>query len=418
MYHRVGSAAYKEGLENIEALMEITHHPENKFKSVHIAGTNGKGSVAHLLASYFQERGCRTGLYTSPHLVDFRERIRINGQMIPESEVLHFFDLYQTQFDELEPSFFEMTTALAFHYFAQEKVDVAIIETGLGGRLDATNVLNPMLSVITNISLEHTQLLGDSIAKIAGEKAGIIKEKTPVVIGEFHPESFPVFEDKANHWDAPLFLAENNYEIEGEADDLTVKGVLGDVLYEHLNLPLPGEYQRRNLKTFLQAVELLEELWPSEEDMVPAAVENVIANTGFQGRWQVLRKAPLTICDVGHNVGGLQLTMRQLQQLPCRKLRIVFGMVADKDIDNVVKLLPTKAQYYICAAKIERAMPVADLAAKLTAQDLDCRCCGGVGEAFAAAAADAAPDDVVFVGGSCFVVGELLGTVSCELFNC
>lgn len=408
MYHKIGAAAYKEGLENIEALLDIVQHPEKKFKSVHIAGTNGKGSTAHLLASYFQERGCKTGLFTSPHLVDFRERIRIDGQMISEEKVVEFFNRYQTKIDQLEPSFFEMTTALAFHYFAEEKVDVAIIETGLGGRLDSTNVLRPLLSVITNISLEHTQMLGDTIAKIAFEKAGIIKEKTPVVIGEFHPESFPVFEDVANQKDAPLFLAQDNYSFDGNFDDLTIKGVLGDTLYEHICLPLQGEYQLKNLKTVLQSIEVIEELWPSERDVTAAAIQNVISNTGFQGRWQILQKMPLTICDVGHNVGGLELTMKQLAQYPCQQLRIVFGMVKDKDIDKVITLLPKEAVYYLCQAKIERALPVEELAAKLQSQNLECRICGNVTDAYRSAQDAANAEDLVFVGGSCFVVGELL----------
>lgn len=408
MYHKIGAAAYKEGLENIEALLDIVQHPEKNFKSVHIAGTNGKGSTAHLLASYFQERGCKTGLFTSPHLVDFRERIRIDGQMISEEKVVEFFNRYQTKIDQLEPSFFEMTTALAFHYFAEEKVDVAIIETGLGGRLDSTNVLRPLLSVITNISLEHTQMLGDTIAKIAFEKAGIIKEKTPVVIGEFHPESFPVFEDVANQKDAPLFLAQDNYSFDGNFDDLTIKGVLGDTLYEHICLPLQGEYQLKNLKTVLQAIDVIEELWPSERDVTAAAIQNVISNTGFQGRWQILQKMPLTICDVGHNVGGLELTMKQLAQYPCRQLRIVFGMVKDKDIDKVITLLPKEAVYYLCQAKIERALPVEELAAKLQSQNLECRICGNVTDAYRNAQEAANAEDLVFVGGSCFVVGELL----------
>ena len=408
MYHKIGSAAYKEGLENIEALMDITSHPERKFKAVHIAGTNGKGSVAHLLASYFQERGCKTGLYTSPHLVDFRERIRLNGEMISEESVLAFFDKFKAQFDQLEPSFFEMTTALAFYYFAEQKVDVAVIETGLGGRLDATNVLSPLLSVITNISLEHTKMLGDSIAKIAKEKAGIIKYKTPVVIGEFNAESFPVFEDIANQKDAPLFLAEENYTVTGPLDDLTVTDVLGRTLYEHLHLPLQGEYQLKNLKTFLQATEVVEELWPSERDVVPAAIRNMVGNTGFQGRWQVLRREPLTICDVGHNPGGLKLTMRQLVKHPCRQLRMVFGMVNDKDVEQVISLLPKDAEYYVCQAQIERAIADNELAERMRQHGLRCHACGSVMDAFRQAKADAAPDDLVFVGGSCFVVGELL----------
>ena len=410
MYHKIGSAAYKEGLENIEALMDILDHPERKFKAVHIAGTNGKGSVAHLLASYFQERGCKTGLFTSPHLVDFRERIRLDGQMISEEAVLAFFDKFKTQFDQLEPSFFEMTTALAFHYFAEQKVDVAIIEVGLGGRLDSTNVLSPLLSVITNISLEHTQMLGDSIAKIAKEKAGIIKPKTPVVIGEFHPESFPVFEDIANQKDAPLFLAEDNYSFSGDFDDLSVTDVLGNTLYEHLQMPLQGEYQLKNLKTFLQAAEVIEELWPAEKDVVPQAIRNVVSNTGFQGRWQVLRRKPLTICDVGHNPGGLALTMKQLSQYSCRQLRMVFGMVSDKDIDKAVSLLPKDALYYVCQAKIERALAAEELAERMRQHGLQCHVAGTVADAFRQADNDACPDDIIFIGGSCFVVGELLKT--------
>ena len=408
MYHKIGSAAYKEGLENIEDLMDILDHPERKFKAVHIAGTNGKGSVAHLLSSYFQERGCKTGLFTSPHLVDFRERIRLNGQMISEEAVLAFFDKFNTQFDQLEPSFFEMTTALAFYYFAEQKVDVAVIEVGLGGRLDATNVISPLLSVITNISLEHTQMLGNSIAKIAAEKAGIIKAKTPVVIGEFHPESFPVFEDIANQKDAPLFLAEDNYSFSGSFNDLTVIDMLGNTLYEHIQLPLQGEYQLKNLKTFLQATEVIEELWHTEKDVVPQAIRNVIGNTGFQGRWQVLRREPLTICDVGHNPGGLALTMRQLSQYPCRQLRMVFGMVSDKDIDKAVSLLPKNALYYVCQAEIERALPATELAGHMRQHGLQCREACSVANAFRQANADAAPDDLIFIGGSCFVVGELL----------
>lgn len=408
MYHKIGSAAYKEGLENIEALMDITDHPERKFKAVHIAGTNGKGSVAHLLASYFQERGCKTGLFTSPHLVDFRERIRLNEEMISEEAVMAFFNKFQAQFDQLEPSFFEMTTALAFHYFAEQKVDVAVIEVGLGGRLDSTNVLSPLLSVITNISLEHTQMLGDTIAKIAKEKAGIIKPKTPVVIGEFHPESFPVFEDIANQKDAPLFLAENNYSVSGPFDDLTIKDVLGRTLYEHTQLPLTGEYQLKNLKTFLQATEVIEELWPAEKDVVPQAIRNMVSNTGFQGRWQILRREPLTICDVGHNPGGLRLTMQQLKQYTCRQLRMVFGMVKDKDVEQVIGMLPQNAEYYVCQAQIERAIPAEELAERMMRYGLHCRVTSTVANAFRQANADAAPDDLIFIGGSCFVVGELL----------
>ena len=412
MYHKMGTSAYKEGLENIEALLQIVGNPEKKLKAVHIAGTNGKGSVAHLTASYCQERGLKTGLFTSPHLVDFRERIRINGAMIPEEKVLEFFQKFKPSFDNLEPSFFEMTTALAFWYFAEQKTDIAIVEVGLGGRLDATNVLQPLLSVITNITLEHTQLLGDTIAKIAFEKAGIIKQDTPAVIGEFHPESFPVFTDIANQKNAPLFLAQDNFTIEGPLSDCRILDVEGHLLYEHVNMPLEGEYQRKNLTTFLQVVDILQQIMPYDKDVTVQAIEHVAANTGFCGRWQVLRREPLTICDVGHNVGGLSLTMRQLAAMPCRQLRIVFGMVSDKDIEHILPLLPEEAQFYVCQADIERAIPADELAHRMENIGLHCRTFHSVQEAFLAAEADAAPDDIVFIGGSCFVVGDLLSHIS------
>lgn len=411
MYHKIGSAAYKEGLENIEALLTIVGNPEKKMKAIHIAGTNGKGSVAHFTASCCQERGLKTGLFTSPHLVDFRERIRINGQMITEEQVIDFFRRFKPEFDKLEPSFFEMTTALAFWFFAEQKVDIAVIEVGLGGRLDATNVLKPLLSVITNITLEHTQLLGDTIAKIAFEKAGIIKKDTPVIIGEFHPESFPVFTDIAEKNNAPLFLAEDNFSIEGDLSDCTIIDVMGRTMYEHVRVPVQGEYQRKNLRTFLQVVDVLDQLMPPDKDVTVAAIKKMVENTHLTGRWQVLRREPLTICDVGHNVGGLSLTMKQLGNMPCRALRIVFGMVADKDIEHVLPLLPKNAIYYVSQAHIERALQCDTLAEILSTAGLNTRTFPTIETAFRAAQGDAAPDDIVFVGGSCFVVGELLATL-------
>ncbi len=411
MYHRIGTAAYKEGFENIHALLDLLDHPERKFKSIHIAGTNGKGSVAHLMASYCQEQHLKTGLFTSPHLVDFRERIRLNGEMITEREVVAFFQQHQQEFDLLQPSFFEVTTALAFDYFAKQQVDIAIIEVGLGGRLDCTNVIQPLLSIITNITLEHTRMLGDTIAKIAFEKAGIIKANTPVVIGEFHPESYPVFSDIAHQRQAPLFLACENYTITGPLTDCTLYDVRGHIRYEHLHLPLMGEYQRKNLQTFLQAADLLQELLPYDKDVVPEAIEHLLANTGFQGRWQILRQQPLTLCDVGHNVGGLSLTMPQLTTLPHRHLRMVFGMVQDKDIEHILPLLPQAATYYLCQAAIERAIPAQELAHILAQHDLHGQAFSSVAEAFHQAEADADPDDVIFIGGSCFIVGDLLSTL-------
>ena len=411
MYHKIGTAAYKEGLENIEALLHIVGNPEKKLKAIHIAGTNGKGSVAHFTASYCQERGLKTGLFTSPHLVDFSERIRIDGEMITEEQVLDFFNRFKPEFDKLEPSFFEMTTALAFWYFAEQKVDIAVIEVGLGGRLDATNVLRPLISTITNISLEHTQLLGNTIAKIAFEKAGIIKQKTPVVVGEFHPESFPVFTDIAEKNNAPLFLAEDNYTIKGELSDCTILDVTGKTLYEHVELPMQGEYQRKNLCTFLQVADLLDQLMPTEKDVTVAAIRNVVKNTGLMGRWQVLRREPMTICDVGHNAGGLSQTMSQLEAMPCRQLRVVFGMVADKDLEHILPLLPGNAIYYVSQARIERALDGKDLANRMADYGLRTHVYPSINEAFRSAQSDASPKDIVFVGGSCFVVGELLETI-------
>lgn len=411
MYHKIGTAAYKEGLENIESLLDIVGNPEKKLKAIHIAGTNGKGSVAHFTASYCQERGLKTGLFTSPHLVDFRERIRIDGEMITEEQVLDFFNRFKPEFDKLEPSFFEMTTALAFWYFAEQKVDIAVIEVGLGGRLDATNVLRPLISTITNISLEHTQLLGDTIAKIAFEKAGIIKQKTPVVVGEFHPESFPVFTDISEKNNAPLFLAEDNYTITGDLSDCTILDVTGKTLYEHVELPMQGEYQRKNLCTFLQVADLLDQLMPTEKDVTVAAIRNVVKNTGLMGRWQVLRREPLTICDVGHNAGGLSQTMNQLKAMPCRQLRVVFGMVADKDVEHILPLLPDNAIYYVSQARIERALDGKDLSNRMANHGFQTRVYPSINEAFRSAQSDASPEDIVFVGGSCFVVGELLETI-------
>lgn len=411
MYHKIGTAAYKEGLENIEALLHIVGNPEKKLKAIHIAGTNGKGSVAHLTASYCQERGLKTGLFTSPHLVDFRERIRIDGIMISEEQVLAFFQRFKPEFDKLEPSFFEMTTALAFWFFAEKKVDIAVVETGLGGRLDATNVLQPLISVITNITLEHTQLLGNTIAKIAFEKAGIIKKDTPVVIGEFHPESFPVFTDIAEKNNAPLFLAEDNFTIEGDLSDCNIIDVMGRTLYEHVRVPVLGEYQRKNLRTFLQVADILDQLIPPDKDVTMAALEKMVENTHLMGRWQVLRREPMTICDVGHNAGGLSQTMNQLKAMSCRQLRVVFGMVADKDVEHILPLLPDNAIYYVSQARIERALDGKDLSNRMANHGFQTRVYPSINEAFRSAQSDASPEDIVFVGGSCFVVGELLETI-------
>jgi len=410
MYHRIGSAAYKEGLENIEQLAEMAGHPEKKIKTIHIAGTNGKGSVAHLLASYFQELGLKTGLFTSPHLIDYRERIKINGKEISEEKVIVFFAKYQKKMAEISPSFFEMTTILAFDTFAEENVDIAIIETGLGGRLDATNILSPTLSVITNISLEHTKMLGNTLSEIAYEKAGIIKENTPIVIGEFHPETFPIFEKTAKQKDAPLFLSE---EYTG-------------------NLEFGGDYQRKNIGTFLKCVEILcseqheiSRFARNDGDKSPSkfegvdgeagrgslyenAIKNVYKNTGFMGRWQVVAKSPLTICDVAHNPAAIALTMTQLQKLQHNNLHIIMGFVNDKDIDNIIPLLPKDALYYATQAQIERALPAEELFQKLSLVKFNVINVPKVIKAYNQAVATAQENDIIFIGGSFFVVGEFL----------
>ena len=411
MYHKVGSAAYKEGLENIEALLDIIGNPQRKLRCVHVAGTNGKGSVSSFLSSYFQELGYQTGLFTSPHLVDFRERIRINGEMITEEKVMEFFSQYQDKFQHLEPSFFEITTALAFHYFAEQKVDFAVIEVGLGGRLDSTNVITPLLSVITNISLEHTQLLGDTIAKIAYEKAGIIKDKVPVVIGEFHPESFPVFEDVALKHDAPLFLADANYAAVGKLENIDIEDNSHNILYKNIHNPLDGEYQRRNIATFVQAAKVLEFILNIQADKIAPAIEHVVRNTGIMGRWQQLGERPRIICDVGHNLAGLTYTVQSIREESEKvtgKAHVVFGMVQDKDIDHIAPMLPKEPVYYVCRAQIERAMDQEKLAAKMREQGLSCHTYPSVEEAIKAAKSAAKEEDVVFITGSCFVVGEAL----------
>lgn len=416
MYHKVGSAAYKEGLENIEALLDIIGNPHRKLRCVHVAGTNGKGSVSSFLSSYFQELGYKTGLFTSPHLVDFRERIRINGAMIPVEEVLAFFDEYQERFAHLEPSFFEITTALAFHYFAKQQVDFAVVEVGLGGRLDATNVVTPILSVITNISLEHTQLLGDTIAKIAFEKAGIIKNKVPVVIGEYDPESFPVFEDIANRHDAPLFPANVHYQYMNYHGRIDIYDNNTSKKVYSLYTPFDAHYQDKNILTFYQAARVLEFVLNIQEDKIATAVSNMSENTGLSGRWQVLsEEKPRILCDVGHNYACLKLSMFNIfEERPTQdsRIHVVFGMVNDKDIDRILPLLRKEFTYYVCRAHIERAMDQEKLATKMREAGLNCTTYPSVQEAVEAAKAAAKDEDVIFITGSCFVVGEVL-----EAFN-
>lgn len=390
MFQNVGSSAYKEGLENTMLLDEHFGHPHKSFRTIHIAGTNGKGSCSHAIASVLQESCYRVGLYTSPHLVDFRERIRVNGKMIPEDYVMDFVDNEREFFEPLCPTFFELTTAMAFKYFAEEKVDVAVVEVGLGGRLDCTNIITPDLSIITNISFDHTQLLGDTLAQIAGEKAGIIKPGVPVVIGETTDETRPVFLATAETQGAPIFFAEQFKPA------------------HHYDFELKGSYQVKNLQTILCAISHLKETYTISDDAVRDGLLRVTENTGLRGRWQTLQTHPRVICDTGHNVGGISYVASQLKEQQCDTLRIVFGMVGDKDVNSVLQLMPRDATYYFCQASVRRSMPSNDLADLAQRHGLHGSTFDTVAAAYISALESTNPDDLVFVGGSSYVVADLL----------
>ena len=393
MFQQVGGSAYKEGLENTKVLDEHFGHPHRSFHSIHVAGTNGKGSCSHTLAAILQEAGYRVGLYTSPHLIDFRERIRINGQPVPEEYVVRFVENERSFFEPLHPSFFELTTAMAFCYFADEKVDVAIIEVGLGGRLDCTNIIRPDLCIITNISFDHTQYLGNTLAKIAGEKAGIIKSGIPVVIGETTPETKPVFLNKAREVNAPIFLAEEN-----DRED-----------YPGVESELKGLYQKKNTRTLLTALPLLKEAgYRIDEQIVRNGFARVCELTGLMGRWQKLQEFPTLICDTGHNVGGITYIVEQLKQQPYRHLHIIIGMVNDKDISGVLALLPRDATYYFTKASVKRALPENELYKLASYVGLHGDCYPDVPSAVQAAQEKSLPEDFIFVGGSSFIVADLL----------
>lgn len=393
MFQQVGSSAYKEGLENTLTLDKHFGHPHRNFHSIHVGGTNGKGSCSHTLAAILQEAGYRVGLYTSPHLVDFRERIRVNGQPIPEDYVVRFVEEERDFFEPLHPSFFELTTAMAFRYFSDEHVDVAVIEVGLGGRLDCTNIIQPDLCIITNISFDHTQFLGDTLEKIAGEKAGIIKSKTPVVIGETTSETKPVFAKKALETGAPIFFAEEN-----EKND-----------YPGLECELKGLYQTKNTRTLLTAIPQLQKIgYKLNEQAVRSGFARVCELTGLTGRWQKLQDTPTLICDTGHNVGGITYITEQLKEQSYRKLRMIIGMVNDKDIRGVLALLPKDAEYYFTKASVKRALPEKELALLASEAGLQGDCYPDVPSAVRAAQEKSLPEDFIFVGGSSFIVADLL----------
>ena len=408
VFEHVGAAAYKPGLYNTHELDQHFGHPHTAYKTIHVAGTNGKGSCSHTLAAILQEAGYKVGLYTSPHLVDFRERIRVNGHPISEQRVIDFVEQERAFFEPLNPSFFELTTALALLYFKEQQVDVAIIEVGLGGRLDCTNIITPVLSLITNISFDHTQFLGNTLEQIAAEKAGIIKQHVPVVIGETTPETRTVFEQKAAVCEAPIYFAEEESEIlsskvcqTGGRDYITQH-------FGNLHGQLGGEYQERNANTVLKALPLLQEIFNITPNNIVTGFANVTTLTGLRGRWEKLRENPVVICDTGHNVAGWKWLAPQIKSVACRKLRLVFGMVDDKDVETIIKLLPKNATYYWAQASTKRAIPSNILAEMGRKNQLVGTDCGTVAKAYHRAITDASADDFIFVGGSSYIVSDLL----------
>ncbi|MBY0245904.1 MAG: bifunctional folylpolyglutamate synthase/dihydrofolate synthase [Sphingobacteriaceae bacterium] len=413
MFTRVGAAALKNDLSNTLLFCEVLDNPQHKFKTIHIAGTNGKGSTSHMLASILQQAGYKTGLYTSPHLKDFRERIRINGQMISEQEVCSFVESQKENIEKIEPSFFETTVAMAFDFFANHAVDIAIIEVGLGGRLDSTNVVTPIISAITNISFDHVNILGDNLKQIASEKAGIIKPNIPVVIGERIFETENVFLNKAKENNSEICFASDNLKIE----HYQLKGnylccdvsLHQQLLFKQLNLDLTGTYQLKNILTVLQVVLNLRELgFNIQDEDLYEALQNVKKNTGLQGRWQTLSCEPLVICDTGHNKAGISEVLQNIELTPHHDLHFVIGMVKDKDIDAVLALLPKNATYYFCAPSLERALPSTDLALLASKHQLKGEAYPTVAEALFMAKKNANKNDLIFVGGSTFVVAEVL----------
>lgn len=388
MFQKVGNSAFKKDLSNTLAISEVLKHPENQFKSIHIAGTNGKGSVSHALASILYEAGYKVGLYTSPHLLDFRERIRINGKMISEAAVIEFVEKHKSIFSKIRPSFFEWTVGLAFDHFANEKVDIAIIETGLGGRLDSTNIITPILSVITNISFDHQALLGDTLEKIAFEKAGIIKPNVPVVVGE-KSNVEDVFINQANQKKSNLYFAED--------DEL-----------ENYTFQLKGKYQKANLKTILSAVKIIQKNYIITAEQIQKGLNRIIENTGLRGRWEILSEKPLTICDTGHNEAGIKNIVEQIAELEFEQLHFVIAVVNDKDLTKIIDVLPQKAHYYVSEAKIPRALAKEKLSEILLQSKLKNTTYPTIKEAIKSAQKHAQQNDLIFIGGSTFTVAEAL----------
>lgn len=414
MFQRIGAAAYKEDIYNTVELMKALGNPEKKFKSIHVAGTNGKGSSSHLIASILREKGLKVGLHTSPHLKDFRERIKIDNKMCSEEFVVKFVENNKELIERIKPSFFETAVAMAFTYFAQENVDIAIIEVGMGGRLDSTNIINPLSCLITNISFDHTLFLGNSLAEIAGEKAGIIKENTPVVISQSQEETKNVFIAKANEKNSPISFADSYLSCEnvnhscGEMRLDIYKN--GEKRLENLKSPLAGYYQQKNILGVIALIDTLNQYHNfniSEENIING-IENLSTNFPIAGRWQILCKKPLTICDTGHNEDGLKYVIEQIKNTPHKKLRFVLAMVNDKDVNKVLSMLDKEAEYYLSQAKIPRALPVNELAEKAKQAGLSFTQYETISQALAKAQEEAEENDLVFVGGSTFTVAEVV----------
>lgn len=394
VFEKIGAKAYKPGLQTTHELDKHFGHPHRQYKTIHIAGTNGKGSCSHTIAAILQSQGYKVGLYTSPHLVDFRERIRVNGECLPEQYVIDFVEENRAFFEPLHPSFFELTTAMAFKYFAEQKVDYAVIEVGLGGRLDCTNVITPVLSVITNISFDHTQFLGNTLAEIAGEKAGIIKPDVPVVIGEYIEETRPVFEKVAGERHSPILFAQDE-----------------DTAME-VDMELKGSYQERNRKTILAALNVLRQTMTISDEAIRNGFGHVCELTGLRGRWEKLGEAPLVICDTGHNLAGWKYLATQINDVDAQVKHIVFGMVDDKDVEHVLQLLRDKlkngVKFYWTQPSTKRAIPVEKLRDTALKYNLHGEMYHSVKEAYMTAKANAKNDDFVFIGGSSYVVADLL----------
>ena len=420
LFSRIGPAAIKADLHNTIAICDFLGNPQNKFKTIHVAGTNGKGSTSHMLASIFQEAGYKTGLYTSPHLYDFRERIKVNGIMCSETFVTTFTNKMKPFIEKVAPSFFEITVGMAFEYFADENVDIAIIETGLGGRLDSTNVINPILSIITNIGMDHMALLGGTLAEIANEKAGIIKQTTPVVISEVIPETKNIFEQKANSLNAPIYYAEeyiqfksfqNNWQTSLFEFNQSLIHLLDAPLFPKsftVECDLPGKYQYKNLKGVLVAMQILATMgWQLSASKILKGLLHVGKNTGLMGRWECIQTTPRIILDVAHNEHGIKALLEQLESLHYAQLHIITGMVKDKDVNAVLNLLPKKAKYYFTQSHIPRALPVSELAAKGNAFDLNGSQFENVNIALQSANKNATANDLILVIGSVFLVAEV-----------